>query len=328
MILYVALVCCGLSILFGVFDKRQSKFVVLSLVLVVFICWVLITQLGVVGINIDLEKKQTEIRGFDTWLMETKFSELSWSYGLAAFALFFVLIALNILVWGPGGRLIEQAWQWPGTNDLPCCLAGSTTYRRMAMQENLKFNNQGSHFQRHQAYSPFSPSPMELIAEQHNNVSAGGVTDITSLDVLTYYPGSADSFNNDARSSSALPAESRDNLIESLIEKNEAEGEYSSQAQDPRTTVDLNFSRVSNRMSGVRSLDTSQQHHTRSDNVLLFYYLDFERARMMVFLAFKIFTARSISLFRERMKLNGFQRFNLLTSIFSIAYFTSMPIYQ
>ena len=57
------------------------------------------TQLGVVGVNVDLEKKQTVARGEDTWLAETRHSTLSWSYGLAAFSLLFDLIALNILVW-------------------------------------------------------------------------------------------------------------------------------------------------------------------------------------------------------------------------------------
>ena len=59
----------------------------------------LVTQLGVVGVNVDLEKKQTIVRGEDTWLSDTRQSTLSWSYGLAAFSLLFVLIALNILVW-------------------------------------------------------------------------------------------------------------------------------------------------------------------------------------------------------------------------------------
>uniref|UniRef100_A0A158QIU9 MARVEL domain-containing protein n=1 Tax=Rodentolepis nana TaxID=102285 RepID=A0A158QIU9_RODNA len=274
MILYVGLIGCGLSMLFGVVDKRKSKSVIISVVLMVFICWVLITQLGVVGINIDLEKKQAEIRGMDTWLTETKSSALSWSYGLAAFALLFVLIALNILVWCvyprkvPGGRLLEQAWHWPANNDLPCCLAGSTHNRWMDAQELSKFNKQDSHIHQQQTYSPFSPTPMELITCQPNNVGASEVTDITSFDVATYNPRSSDSFSNEARGFSAPPAEAKDNLIESLMEKQHTEGRHSSQSQDPRTTADLKFSRVSSRMSSIRS-STNEV-----DTQALLYFID------------------------------------------------------
>ncbi|VDL16011.1 unnamed protein product [Hymenolepis diminuta] len=251
MILYMALVSCGLLILFGAVDKRRPRTVMISVVLVVLICWVLITQLGLVGVNIDLEKKQTEIRGTDAWMSETKFSGLSWSYGLSAFALFFVLIALNILVWcvyprkESGGRLLEQAWHWPANNDLPCCLARGTSYRQITLRENLD-----SHFQQHQS----CPSPpVKLTTYQPNVVSPSGVTDISSLDVVTYDPRSADAFSDNDRSAPVPPAESKDDLIESLKEKGQIEERSSLQIRDPRTAVDLNFSRVSSRMSSVRS---------------------------------------------------------------------------
>ncbi|KAM3182352.1 hypothetical protein ACTXT7_012566 [Hymenolepis weldensis] len=145
----------------------------------------------------------------------------------------------------PGGRLLEQAWHWPVNNDLPCCLARGTSYRQITLQENLD-----SHFQQHHSCPP---PPVELTTYQRNVVSPSGVTDISSLDVVTYDPRSADAFSNNDRSAAVPPAESKDDLIESLREKGQTEGRSPLQVRDPRTAVDLNFSRVSSRMSSVRS---------------------------------------------------------------------------
>lgn len=120
MTVHTAIVGCGFGMLFNVFDKQSPRTVLSSVCLLVLNCefhhwafitfflqihlfihtgWVLLTQLGVVGVNLDLEKKQTGIQSTNTWMSEADQSSLSWSFGLAAFALLFVLIALNILVW-------------------------------------------------------------------------------------------------------------------------------------------------------------------------------------------------------------------------------------
>ncbi|CDS36327.1 conserved hypothetical protein [Echinococcus multilocularis] len=240
MIAHAALVGSGFGMLFNVFDRHSPRIVFNSICLLVLNCWVLLTQLGVVGVNLDLEKKQAEISGASMWISEADQSCLSWSFGLSAFALFFVLSALNILVWcvyprkERGGRLLTQAWTWPTIRDLPCCLARNSVHRRVALQEAQR------------AESLSTRQQIELTHPHHQTADPSRDTDLSSLDVATYDPRSAD-------------AVSRENMneISAAGVKLEEDVKYEKGAAlyrpDPRTAIDVNFSRVSSRMSSVRS---------------------------------------------------------------------------
>uniref|UniRef100_A0A0X3PQ54 Uncharacterized protein n=1 Tax=Schistocephalus solidus TaxID=70667 RepID=A0A0X3PQ54_SCHSO len=114
--------------LLDVADSYRSDLVMASLVSLAFIAWLLLTVLGVFGVNTDLEKKEFRRRGQSAWLSDLDQCSLSWCYGLAALSLLLALVSLNILLWcvyprkEVGGRLSKFAWRWPQGNDLPCCL--------------------------------------------------------------------------------------------------------------------------------------------------------------------------------------------------------------
>lgn len=172
---------------------------------------------------------------------------------------------------------MEQAWHWPATEDLPCCLARTNSYREMVLQETMRSGSLSSHRQ------PYSPR-LELTTFQRNTSSPFDETCIASNDVATYDPRPADStcvmffllihcFNSSlaleqtysvsfillksvdaisALMSSPSPPKD-DDLIDSFREQDQVEDRSTSQYHDPRTAVDLNLSRVSSRMSSVRS---------------------------------------------------------------------------
>ncbi|EUB57136.1 hypothetical protein EGR_08020 [Echinococcus granulosus] len=242
MIAHAALVGNGFGMLFNVFDKHSPRIVFTSICLLVLNCWVLLTQLGVVGVNLDLEKKQAEISGASMWISEADQSCLSWSFGLSAFVLFFVLIALNILVWERGGRLLTQAWTWPTIRDLPCCLARNSVHRRGALQEAQR------------AGSLSTRQQIELTQPHHQTADPSRDTDLSSLDVATYDPRSADVVSrenmNESAPISATEISAAGVKLDEYVKYEKGAALYQ---PDPRTSIDVNFSRVSSRMSSVRS---------------------------------------------------------------------------
>ncbi|KAL5105974.1 hypothetical protein TcWFU_010084 [Taenia crassiceps] len=273
--------------LLNVFDKYKPRTVLSSVCLLVLNCWVALTQLGVVGVNLDLEKKQSVIRDASTWILEADQSCLSWSFGLAAFVLFFVLIALNILVWcvyprkgngnalaamttltyflslcimqkwkekvmERGGRLLTRAWTWPTGKDLPCCLSQNSSYR----QESRR------------AKSFSAQQQMKLTRFHHQTADSSRDTDLSSLDVGTYDPRSADVVS-EGNVSGGIPISSAEisTAAAKLGEDVEHGRGATSHQHDPRTAVDVNFSRVSSHMSSVRSSNGDSSGFVRARNL-------------------------------------------------------------
>ncbi|KAL5961430.1 hypothetical protein TSMEX_010831 [Taenia solium] len=181
-------------------------------------------------------------------MSEADQSSLSWSFGLAAFVLLFVLIALNILVWcvyprkERGGRLLTQAWTWPTSKDLPCCLSQNSSYRHVAPQESRRVGRLSAQ------------QEMELTRLHHQAADPSRDTDLSSLDVGTYDPRSADVVS-EGNVSEGMPTSSIEMsaAVVKLREDVEHVRGTASHQPDPRTAVDVNFSRVSSRMSSVRS---------------------------------------------------------------------------
>uniref|UniRef100_A0A5K3FCQ7 Conserved plasma membrane protein n=2 Tax=Mesocestoides corti TaxID=53468 RepID=A0A5K3FCQ7_MESCO len=260
MIVYTVLFGCGLAMLLNVLDKQRPKTVLSSIYLSIVVIWISVTVLGLVGINVDLEKKQTRARGVDTWLAETDQSNLSWSYGLEAFALLFTLIALNILVWcvyprkERGGKLLKEAWNCPTEDDLPCCFS-RRPYREMAVQEASTMRRSTGSLRSQRAIDHIERQRLQQMEHQQHqqtqrvDVSENG--DVSSVDVVTYDPRSADIVSEQGPSSFATdrqPLAGDAYINETIIPKH-----------DPRIYVEPSFNRASSRLSSVRSANEVAQ---------------------------------------------------------------------
>ncbi|VDM35015.1 unnamed protein product [Hydatigera taeniaeformis] len=217
MIIHSVLVGIGFGMLFNVFDKYNPRTVLTSIFLLVLNCWVLLTQLGVVGVNLDLEQKQADKRGPSLWMSEADQSSFSWSFGLAAFVLLFVLVALNILVWCVYPR------------------------KHAALEESRR------------AESLSEQQRIEL-TRLHRTADPSRDTDLSSLDVGTYDPRSADAMTEGNQSEDNHISSFKMSAAGMKLEEGELYDRRTAVFQsDPRTAVDENLSRVSSRMSSVRS---------------------------------------------------------------------------